>query len=261
MGIRTVVFQSLAGKTIPYFWEKLICMRNAFFLFLFFGVTSCKGQAVSTLQVGADEFEKALTARKVQLLDVRTAKEFTNGHIKNALQADWTNNKEFTDRVQYIDKDKPVYIYCLVGSRSAAAATWMRDNGFKNVIELAGGINAWKQAEKPIEGSINQAQMTMEEFKKSIPATGTALVDVGASWCPPCVKMEPVLQDIIADKKFDFTFIKIDAGVHTNLLKEMNIEPIPVFIIYKDGQEIWRKQGIVSKDELKEQLKRSTQSD
>lgn len=231
-------------------------MRNVFFVFLFFAFISCKGQAISKAQVGTDEFEKAVTTEKVQLLDVRTAKEFSTGHIKNALQADWTNNKQFTDRVQYIDKDKPVYVYCLVGGRSAAAATWMRENGFKNVIELTGGINAWKQASKPVEGSSNEVQMTMEEYKKSIPATGTVLVDVGASWCPPCVKMEPVLQDIIADKKFVFTFIKIDAGIHTNLLKEMNIEPIPVFIIYKNGQEVWRKQGIVSKDELKEQLKR-----
>ncbi len=236
-------------------------MRNVFFVFLFFASISGKGQAVSNSSIGADEFEKLITRNKVQILDVRTAKEFNTGHIKNALQADWTNNTQFTDRVQYIDKDKPVYVYCLVGGRSAAAATWMRTNGFKNVIELTGGINAWKQADKVLEGASSQPQMTMEEYQKSIPATGTVLVDVGATWCPPCVKMEPVLQDIIADKKFDFTFIKIDAGIHTNLLKEMKIEPIPVFIIYKNGKETWRKQGIVSKDELKEQLKISTQSD
>lgn len=231
-------------------------MRNVFFVFLFFAFISCKGQAVSTAQVGADEFEKGIKAAKVQILDVRTSGEFNTGHIKNALQADWNNNKQFTDRVQYIDKDKPVYVYCLVGGRSAAAADWMRNNGFKNVIELSGGINAWKKAAKPLEGSSNQPQMTLDEYKKSIPATGTVLVDVGATWCPPCVKMEPILQDILADKKKEFIFIKIDAGIHTDLLKELDIESIPVFIIYKNGVEVWRKQGLVSKDELKEQLKK-----
>lgn len=231
-------------------------MKNVIFVFLFFGFISCKGQAVSSSQANANEFEKGITTAKVQILDVRTATEFNTGHIKNALQADWTNKTQFTDRVQYIDKDKPVYVYCLVGGRSAAAADWMRNNGFKNVIELSGGINAWKKAEKPLEGSSNQPQMTLEEYQKSIPTTGTVLVDVGATWCPPCVKMEPILQDLIADKKNEFIFIKIDAGVHTNLLKELNIEPIPVFIIYKNGIEVWRKQGLVSKDELKEQLKK-----
>lgn len=230
-------------------------MKNVFLVFLFFSHISCKGQAVSSTPLETDEFEKAITATKVQLLDVRTATEFNTGHIKNALQADWTNNKQFTERVQYIDKDKPVYIYCLVGGRSAAAANWMRSNGFKNVIELSGGINAWKNADKPLVGSSNQPQMTLEEYQKSIPASGTVLVDVGADWCPPCVKMEPVLQDLIADKKNEFIFIKIDAGIHTKLLQSLNIEPIPVFIIYKNGVEVWRKQGLVSKDEFKEQLK------
>jgi hypothetical protein len=35
----------------------------------------------------------------------------------------------------------------------------------------------------------------------------------------------------------------------------MNIEPIPVFIVYKEGKEVWRKQGVVSKEDLLAQLK------
>ena len=60
---------------------------------------------------------------------------------------------------------------------------------------------------------------------------------------------------ILLSQSLHFSFLKIDAGVHTELMKSMNIEPIPVFIIYKKGKEVWRKQGIVSKDELAAQLK------
>ena len=49
--------------------------------------------------------------------------------------------------------------------------------------------------------------------------------------------------------------MKVDAGVHTDIMKELNIEPIPLFIIYKKGKEVWRKQGIISKDEFISQLK------
>ena len=56
------------------------------------------------------------------------------------------------------------------------------------------------------------------------------------------------------NKGLDLKLLKIDAGVHTNVMKELNIEPIPVFIVYKNGIETWRKQGIVSKEELIAQL-------
>src|SRR4051794_28039953 len=98
-----------------------------------------------------DAFQKTLSAEQVQLLDVRTAGEYSNSHIKEALQADWNKSEEFRDRVQYLDKSKPVLIYCAVGGRSHAAADWLRQNNFKDVRELKGGLTAWKGDNKPVE--------------------------------------------------------------------------------------------------------------
>jgi len=69
------------------------------------------------------------------------------------------------------------------------------------------------------------------------------------------VKMNPVLDDLQKDASLQFQLIKVDAGIHTDVMKALNIEPIPVFIIYKNGKEVWRKQGIVSKEEFIAQLK------
>ena len=229
-------------------------MKNVFLSLLLFVVISCKSQPDTSLAINADRFEKGINDSGIQVLDVRTAGEYSSGHIKKALLADWTNKKEFNDRIQYVDKDKPVYIYCLAGSRSAAAADWMRKNGFQNVLELEGGMNAWKAATKPIEGSSNEKQMTVDEYWTKIPVDNTVLVDFGATWCPPCVKMEPVLEEIQKDTSLHFQFVKIDAGLHTDVMKALSIEPIPVFIIYKNGKEQWRKEGIVSIEELKTHL-------
>ncbi|MEP6700971.1 MAG: rhodanese-like domain-containing protein [Bacteroidota bacterium] len=234
-------------------------MKNVFFLFLFFSFISCKGQTDASTksdsyQIGPEAFEKAISSGNVQILDVRTSNEYNSGHIKNALQADWTNSIQFTDRIQYVEKDKPVYIYCLVGGRSASAADWMRKNGFKNVVELQGGINAWKKAERPLEGSSNETQMTMEEYLAAISPNKITLVDFGATWCPPCVKMAPIINELQNNKSLGFLLVKIDAGIHTNLMKALNIEPIPLFIIYKNGKEVWRKDGIVSLEEFLAQL-------
>lgn len=205
--------------------------------------------------MNADEFEKSVQAAQVQVLDVRTGGEFNSGHLKSAMWADWTNKAQFFDRIQHLDKSKPVYVYCLSGGRSAAAAGWMRENGFAQVVNLEGGINAWKRGSKPLEGAVVATQMTMTEYLSAIPANGVALVDFGASWCPPCVKMEPVLQQLVNEKGNNFTLIRVDGGVHTDVMKAMNVEALPVFIVYKNGKESWRKQGIVSKDEMEAQLK------
>jgi rhodanese-related sulfurtransferase len=230
-------------------------MKNVYFLFLFFAFTSCHSQPTTITKMKPDEFEKAITANNMQVLDVRTAAEFNTGHIKSSLQADWTKQEQFLDRIQYVDKDKPVYVYCLVGGRSAAAAEWMRNNGFKTVVELLGGINAWKAAAKPLDGNSNVPQMTIEQYTASIPTNKTTLVDFGATWCPPCVKMNPVLDELESTKDLNFLLLKVDASVHTDVMKSLGIEPIPVFIIYKNGKEVWRKQGVVSKEELVAQLK------
>lgn len=231
-------------------------MKNVFSLFLFLSLISCKGQvSTSASKISSAEFEKAIQAAGTQVLDVRTAGEFQRGHIKNAQHADWINRAQFEERVQHMDKSKPVYIYCLVGSRSSKAAAWMSDNGFTNVIELQGGINSWKMNNKPVQGASNEPQLSKEQFLASIPEDKTTLVDFGAKWCPPCVKMEPRIDEIKNDKALDFTLVKIDGGVHTTLMAEMNLEPIPVFIIYKKGKEVWRKQGVIPKEELIAQLK------
>lgn len=231
-------------------------MKNILLLFCCLTVIACSSQSGSPEQLEPTQFAAAISQKDVQVLDVRTPNEFNSGHLKNALWADWLNKEQFFERVKYIDLEKPVYIYCLSGGRSYAAATWMRSNGFKNVVELSGGINAWRYNKLPLENPVaNESELSLEQYEKSIPAQGITLVDFGATWCPPCVKMEPVLKSLKEDKALNFTLTKIDAGIHTNLMQSMQIASIPVFIIYKDGKEVWRKQGIVSREELASNLK------
>lgn len=233
----------------------IINMRNVCISLLLFSILSCNAQQDSDRKLAPDKFEKGISQSGIQVLDVRTSGEYQGGHIKNAMQANWNDRNQFVERVKSMDKDKAVYVYCLAGGRSAAAADWMRQEGFKNVLELEGGMNAWKRENKPVEGQSNEPQMTIEQYWASIPKDKTTLVDFGATWCPPCVKMAPVITELQNSKDLNFTLVKIDAGIHTDIQKALNIEPIPVFIVYKGGKEVWRKQGIVSKEELTAQLK------
>lgn len=210
--------------------------------------SACVAQPKTVLN--ATEFESAIAKENVQLLDVRTPNEYYSGHIKNALQADWNDTAEFSRRIAFVDKQKPVYVYCLGGGRSASAAQKMRSMGFENVYELKGGINAWKAASKAVEGKGDKPQMSLDAFNTAISSSKTVLVDFGAAWCPPCKKMEPVLASLQKNNPGKFTLVQVDGGNDQDILKQYNVTALPVFILFKDGKLVWRKDGIAEEKEI-----------
>lgn len=76
------------------------------------------------------------------LLDVRTAEEFNEGHIKGAKNID-VFSPNFQAEVEKLDKTKDTYIVCRSGGRSASAGNAMETMGFKKVSNLDGGMMAW----------------------------------------------------------------------------------------------------------------------
>lgn len=125
-------------------------MKQIFKAFLLLFVS---GTAVAQNKTEANPvtFEKGLQDSTVQLVDVRRPEEFKEGHIKGALLANWQDDQHFQSQVAKLDKNKPVYLYCLAGVRGNKAATWLVQHGFTQVVNLEGGITAWKEAGKPIE--------------------------------------------------------------------------------------------------------------
>ncbi|MEO6722094.1 MAG: thioredoxin domain-containing protein [Ferruginibacter sp.] len=214
-------------------------------------LNAISGKAQTNTSLTPLDFENYTSGKDtVQVLDVRTASEYKSGHIKNALLADWQDQNEFARRIGFIDKTRPVYMYCLSGGRSAAAAKKMRGMGYSEVYELKGGINAWKFADRPVEGNLNEKQMSLDELNNAVNSSKTVLVDFGAEWCPPCKKMEPVLSNLQKSFAGKFTLVKVDGGRDEEILKNYKVTDLPVFILFKDGKQVWRKEGIVEEKEI-----------
>ena len=98
--------------------------------------------------------------------------------------------------------------------------------------------------------TVNGLSFAHEVLKSNLPV----LIDVTAEWCPPCRKMEPVLKDLQGELKDKFKLVKVDGGVNSNVMQQQHVAALPTFIVYKNGKEVWRKQGIVEKSELIAQL-------
>lgn len=217
-------------------------------------LSSAQSGASQSPTISAAAFKEAITQKAVQVLDVRTSGEFNAGHIPQALQANWLDKKEFADRTQHLDKSKPVYIYCQVGGRSASAQTYLAEQGYK-VINLEGGMSNWKMNNFPVEGNGNKSQMRVSDFEKTIASNDYVLVEVGGEWCPPCRKMLPVLAQLKQKPAHPYYFLAVDGGMDIEVMKSIQSEGLPTFILYKKGKEVWRNQGITRLEAFNAALK------
>ena len=126
--------------------KKIFCL---FIISLFF--ISCEAQQKEgTELVSPKQFSEQIAKDKGQLIDVRTPKEFKAGHIDGAENIH-LYDKDFTERINKLDKDETVYVYCKAGGRSSEAVESLKLNGFKHIVELDGGTDAWSEAGKPLK--------------------------------------------------------------------------------------------------------------
>lgn len=121
-----------------------------YFLFIILSfllvVQGCKNENNDAIKViSPQEVYDAVYSEdaSVQLVDVRTQEEFGVSHLKNA-QNICVTNSDFEEKVKTLDKNKPVYVYCKKGVRSAKAAKILADMGFTEVYDLHGGMDSWE---------------------------------------------------------------------------------------------------------------------
>lgn len=92
-------------------------------------------------------FSEVAAADGVLLIDVRTPKEYAEGHIKGAVNID-VKADDFDERIK--DMEGNVAVYCRGGKRSLDAAVKIAGKGCR-VYNLEGGIKEWKEMGFPVE--------------------------------------------------------------------------------------------------------------
>jgi rhodanese-related sulfurtransferase len=215
---------------------------------------SCAGQPPEVLPATAFA-EKIKQYPEAPLLDVRTPEEFSGGHIPNATNITW-NSGHFLFDISTLDKTKPVFIYCLSGGRSAAAAHQMRSEGFSEVYELDGGLMKWRISGLPENStSFNRNGITQQHYNELTLSGKQVLVDFYADWCAPCKKMKPFLDEIGQTIPDRVTVVRINADLNPQLCKELGVDVLPVLKLYNNKQLIWNRNGYTDKETILKQLK------
>lgn len=105
--------------------------------------------------VKSDKLAEELTsATPPTIVDIRTAEEFgRDGRIEGAVNVPMQEIFNSLDKVP--SKDAPIVINCVSGHRGSIVMMGLRLMGYENVVNLAGGLNAWKAAKLPVEGWVD----------------------------------------------------------------------------------------------------------
>ena len=129
---------------------------------------------------------------QVTLVDVRTKDEFELGAIPGAVNLPLDELREHLDE---IPQDKPVWVYCGVGLRGYLASNILKDNGFKEVRNLIGGLKTYISATSPVcipaETSVPEKQMACVCAPNDGPKVELVKINACGVQCPgPILKLK-----------------------------------------------------------------------
>ena len=126
-------------------------MSKSFFILMlsilgFMGCTAQNGSSIDSKEA----YGLIKADSNIAILDVRTAKEFADGHVAGAVNID-VNQTDFAQKIDQLDRSKTYIVYCRLGRRSRKAVGIMAAKGFKNLYNVSDGFVGWNKNGLPFE--------------------------------------------------------------------------------------------------------------
>ena len=153
--------------------------------------------------VTPDEFKLVIAEPDVQLVDVRTQEEYEQGHIVGAMNIDWKSEAFADEAEQMLDKSKTVAVYCRGGRRSHEAGNKLYKMGYKHIVELQGGLEAWKAAGKTVQAEDYECDEFRTSNGKSVKLNALVHASIWIEAGDKQIFVDPVLQ--LGNRAIDYT--------------------------------------------------------
>ena len=99
------------------------------------------------------------------LLDTRSRKEYRVSHLTNSVLVDYDSFD--SDKINHLEKDAKIIVYCAVGYRSERVGEKLLDLGFKDVQNLYGGIFQWKNNDQPVVDTKGMVTDSVHTYNKA----------------------------------------------------------------------------------------------
>lgn len=101
-----------------------------------------------------------------------------------------------------------------------------------------------------IKATDNTFEKEVIEASKQHPV----LVDFWATWCGPCVKLAPIIEQIANEKEGSLTVAKLDVDANPHMAQHYGVMSIPTMILFKDGKKVTQFVGLMPKEAINAKL-------
>lgn len=179
--------------------------------------TACSQRHYEDVDVNA--FSALVSSPDVVVLDVRTAEEFKEGHIDGAANIDVKQGNFAEQATATLPKEKTIAVYCRSGRRSSNAADMLTTEGYR-VVNLKGGILAWKEEGKPVTMDTYETDIFKTKSGKSVKFHALVHASIRIEYEGREIEIDPVTKlgnrtiDYSVMPKADYIFVTHEHGDH-----------------------------------------------
>ena len=95
----------------------------------------------------------------------------------------------------------------------------------------------------------------MGKFNDIVKSSTPTLVDFHATWCGPCQVMHPIMDRLKNEMGSQVRILKIDVDKNQEVANKFKVRSVPTFVLFKDGEILWRQSGGMDINTLKSKIK------
>ncbi len=96
----------------------------------------------------------------------------------------------------------------------------------------------------------------MKDFNEIIKSSKPTLVDFYATWCSPCKVLSPIIEQTKSDLGEEATVLKVNIDNNVDVARQYQIRSIPTLLLFKEGNVVWRQNGVPNKELIVESVKK-----
>lgn len=91
-----------------------------------------------------------------------------------------------------------------------------------------------------------------DDLKSIANAAYPVLIDFYADWCGPCITLHPILEEVKESFGDKLNLLRVDVDDNKALAVNFKIKSVPTLMLFKNGKQLWRHSGLISKADLSE---------
>ncbi len=179
--------------------------------------------------------------QSIVTLDVRILAEYKLGHIDGSKLIPLL---ELEERINAVDGNSAVIVYCGSGVKSEKASKILLDHGFDKVYNIRGGLNAWQNAGFFVVSGSTANQITpsndslSSEIEDILSSGKPVFLFLYVDWCHFCQQQIPIIDELEQEYNGKITFIRVNCEMHPDAMTDLEARGYPsMFLILRKGDD------------------------